>query len=177
MKKLLTLLLILLTSGCASSLETYNHEWVASPGVPIYTPILVEVTTETTYKVDPKHNEYASYCTPDEKSTIEFFPLGEVYFLNFNSSTFGKSEFAITFSDKGVLTSVTLNSDPKIAENVEQISGLLGTVLPFLSAPKETEAAEFVMTDPETVAAQKIKETYCIKSSTKVKSLTRRNVE
>lgn len=158
----------LLTSGCASSLKTFNAKSEPTVGIPIGTPVLVEVTEETAYEVDPSNAKYDSYCKPDLNSKYQFLALGERSFIAFNPAPLGKGEFKIEFNDTGVLKSVSLNSDA--TAGTEKITSLLDTVLPYLAAPKPTPPAQAL---PPDTTAQERKDKYCIKKGTKVISVKR----
>lgn len=158
----------LFASGCASSLKTFNADSKPTVGIPIGTPVLVEITEETTYEVDPNNMKYATYCTADLNSKYQFLALGERSFIAFDPAPFGKGEFKVEFNDAGVLKSVSLNSDA--TAGTEKITGLLDTVLPYLAAPKPTPSAQTLAPD---TTAQGNKDKYCIKKGTKVISVNR----
>jgi hypothetical protein len=162
----------LLASGCASSLKTFNAKSEPTVGIPIGTPVLVEITEETTYEVDPNHVMYESYCKPDTNSKYQFLALGERSFIAFDPAPVGKGEFKVEFNDAGVLKSVSLNSDA--TAGTEKITGLLETVLPYLAVPKPTPSAQGL---PPDTSAQGNKEKYCIKKGTKVVSVKRVDIK
>ncbi len=163
---------LLLASGCASSLKTFNAKGEPTVGIPIGTPVLVEITEETTYEVDPKNVGYESYCKSDINSKFQLLALGERSFIAFDPAPLGKGEFKVEFNDAGVLKSVSLNSDA--TAGTEKITGLLDTVLPYLAAPKPTASA---LALPPDTSAQENKEKYCIKKGTKVVNVKRVNIE
>ena len=159
-----------LISGCASSLETFDSAGNRSVGIPIATPVLVKITEQTTYEVDPNHKNYESYCMPDVNSKYQFLALGERTYLAFDPAFLGKGEFKAEFSDSGALKTVSLNSDA--TAGADRVGNLLGTVLPYLAAPTvEVLAAEGEGT------AQKTKDKYCIKKGTEVTSVERVTVQ
>lgn len=162
----------LFVSGCASSLKTFNAESEPIVGIPIGTPVLVEITEETSYEVDPNHVIYETYCKPDINSKYQFLALGERNFIAFEPAPLGKGEFKVEFSDAGVLKSVSLNSEA--TTGTEKIAGLLDTVLPYLAAPKPTPSAQAL---PPDASAQGNKEKYCIKKETKVLSVKRVDIK
>lgn len=175
MKNIAVIIIIavsLLTSGCASSLKTFNEKSEPTVGIPIRTPVLVEITEETTYEVDPNQAKYESYCKSDINSKYEFLALGERSFIAFNPAPLGKGEFNVEFNDAGVLKKVSLNSDA--SAGTEKIAGLLDTVLPYLAAPKPTPSAQLFSSD---TSAQGNKEKYCIKKGTKVVDVKRVNIK
>lgn len=158
----------LLASGCASSLKTFNAESQPTVGIPIGTPVLVEITEETAYEVDPNNAKYESYCKPDLNSKYQFLALGERSYIAFDPAPLGKGEFKVEFNDSGVLKSVSLNSDA--TAGIDKVTGLLDTVLPYLAAPKPTPSAQAL---PADTTAQGNKDKYCIKKGTKVISVKR----
>jgi hypothetical protein len=166
--------LALALSGCASSLKTYNSNQESTPGVAVYSPVLVEITTVTDYIVDSQNSRYTDFCTDVTESRLEFLPLGEVSYINFDASGFAKSEFSLSFSDKSVLTGVSLNSDPEISENVEKVAGLLDSIVPLL-AP--SPAADAIPLGDEELTTQQKRDRYCIKQSSRVTSIRRRVIE
>lgn len=171
MKALLVVLAVSCTAmlaGCASSLKTYDSQKQPSVGIPIGTPVLVKITEQTTYQVDARNKQFEDYCTAEISSKYEFLALGERSYIAFDPAPLGKGEFKVEFNDAGVLKTVSLNSDA--TAGVEKVGDLLGTVLPYLAAPKptvETKALEAGGT------AQEKKEKYCIKKGTELISVER----
>lgn len=160
---LLVLTMASLSGGCASSLKTFDAEGKAVVGVPVRSPALVKITSETKYEAAPGSESFKAYCTTEISSEYKFLPLGELNFITFDPAPLGKGEFRLEFNDAGGLKVVSLNSDA--TAGVEQISGLLTAALPYLAAPKvssETKAG------PGEEPAQKIKNQHCLKKSTEV---------
>lgn len=166
MKLILLAFVSLIVVGCASSLKTFNAKGGASFGIPIGTPVLVKITEETTYEVDPHHKDYIDYCNSDQNSKYQFLALGERSYIAFDPAPLGKGEFKVEFNDAGVLKSVSLNSDA--TAGTEKVTTLLDTALPYLAAPKPTPSAQALPSDPK---AQDNKDKYCIKKGTKVISV------
>ncbi len=158
----------ILATGCASSLKTFDANSKPTVGIPIGTPVLVKITEETSYEVDPNNGKYESYCKPDLNSKYQFLALGERSFIAFDPAPLGKGEFKVEFNDAGVLKTVSLNSDATAA--TKEVSGLLDTVLPYLAAPKPAPSAQAL---PSDTTAQGIKDKYCIKKGTKLVSVER----
>lgn len=125
-----------LLSGCASSLVVTDAEQKAVAGLPVRTPALVKITKTTDYKVLPgvEHQKFKEYCTPEVSEDFQTLPLGTLYFISFKPAALADAEFKVEFADSGALKHVSLNS--KASSGVEQVSGLLSTVLPFVKAPK-----------------------------------------
>lgn len=170
-------LTVSLLSGCASKLTIYDAGGNPLKGVPVRTPILVEVTTETTYEIDPKistsdprYETIKELCAPTTKSTTSFLPLGTLSYVNFEPALFGKSEFKVEFSDSGLLKTLALNSDP--AATTEAVSKLLGTVLPYVATPKPI--AKLLEDEPD---LEKTRAAVCIVKDTKIKTIKERKVE
>lgn len=149
--------LVLFCAGCASNLKVFDAQQKEAKGVPIATPVLVKITTTTKYVVDPKNKDYEQYCVDEQSETYKTLPLGDLYFVNFDSAEFGKSEFAVSFNDSGLLKSVTLNSDPKIAENIDATGKLVSAVA--------GAAKTFSLLGVPEPAAQEKKDKFCIKKS------------
>lgn len=172
MKKRLLLTLMVgiasLSAGCASSFKTYDSQKQPSVGIPIATPVLVKITEQTNYEVDQKNKEYEAYCTSEKNSKYEFLPLGERSYIAFTPAALGKGEFKIEFNDAGTLKSVSLNSDS--TAGADKVNSLLGTVLPYLAAPKPTAKVTLLAAED---TAQKKKDKYCIKKGTEVISVER----
>lgn len=158
----------LLASGCASSLKTFDSEKKQSVGIPIATPVLVKITEKTTYEVDPNNTKFESFCKPYVSAKYQFLALGERSYLAFDPAFLGKGEFKVEFNDAGTLKTVSLNSDA--TAGADKVSDLLGTVLPYLAAPKPTVETKAIA--PEDTA-QKTKDKYCIKKGTEVVSVER----
>lgn len=155
-------------TGCASSLKTYDDKKQPSVGIPIGIPVLVKITEQTAYEVDPKNKDYVGYCIPDINATYQFFALGERSYIAFEPASLGNGEFKVEFNDSGMLKTVSLNSDA--TAGAEKVYDLLKTVLPYVAAPKPTaEVKALVMKD----TAQEKKDKYCIKKSTEVISVER----
>lgn len=173
----LLVVLMVLLSGCASKLAVYDDKGNPMKGVPVRSPLLVEITTETSYEIDPKisasdsrYETIKRLCAPTTKSTSSFLPLGTLSYITFEPAALGKSEFKLEFSDSGSLKTLSLNSDPAAA--TESVSKLLGTILPYVAAPKPTEKA--LAEEPD---LEKVRASVCIANETKIKSIKERKVE
>lgn len=169
MRLLASLLIIISLTGCASKLEVYDSSKNKAKGVPVHIPQLVQVTTVTKYKVAKGSEKYKDLCTPETITSFDLMPLGERYYITFDPASLGDGEFSIEFTDKGLLKSVTLNS--KASAGAEQANSLLSTVLPYAASPKPIPAPMSLVGTDET--AQKLKEKHCIKSSSKVTSISK----
>lgn len=159
-------------TGCASSLEVYDSQNKKTKGVPIHVPQLVAITSVTKYKISKGNEQYAHLCTKEEITKLDFYPLGERFYVNFAPAELGDGEFSIEFNDKGLLKSVTLNS--KASGGAEQTNALLSTVLPFLAKPKAELSSTLIASD-DTEAKSKAK--YCLKTTTEIKSVKKVNIE
>lgn len=167
MKIILALISIAVVSGCASDLKIYDAKLNEAKGVPFNVPLLVEITSITKYKVIKGSEKFKQLCTPEENTKLEFMPLGERYYANFDAADLGDGEFSVEFNDKGLLKSITLNS--KASAGAEQANALLSTILPFVKAPKAApEEKSFIGIDD---TAKKLKAKHCLKSGTKTTSV------
>ena len=179
MNKLLALLTLsvgtTLLGGCASSLKTFDAEKKPSIGIPIGTPVLVKITKETTYEVDPISIDFVKYCTSDIDETYEFLPLGERSYIAFEPAALGKGEFKVEFTDSGALKAVSLNSDA--TAGAQAVTDFLKTVLPFVAAQKTAVVATTAYAPLDGDTAQNKKNKYCIKKETKVTSVERINIK
>ncbi|NMG00887.1 hypothetical protein GPA27_26250 [Aromatoleum toluolicum] len=162
----------LLLGGCASSLETFDASGTQSVGVPIATPVLVKVTERTSFAVSPDGADYARYCIEEVNARYQFLAIGERSYVTFKPAPLGKGEFKLEFTDAGALKMVSLNSDA--SAGVEQVTGLIGSVLPYVAAPKPVPDARAAVSE---VAAEKLKEKYCLKKGTEVLRVERVKIE
>lgn len=163
-KSILVVLGLLIISGCASSLKVYDSSGSEAKGVPVNAPMLVEITTATSYKVAEGSEKYKDLCTTEVNSTLEFLPLGDRYYVTFNPAKLGDGEFSVEFNDKGLLKSVTLNS--KASAGAEQATALLSSILPFVATPKSAPEEKSLIGEDDT--AQKLKGKHCLKVGTAV---------
>jgi hypothetical protein len=152
-----------LAAGCASSLRSFDAEGRALTGVPIRAPLLVEVTRVTTYTPAPTAGAYAAYCKPDTAVTLEVMPLGRLFYVNVDPASLGKAEFKLELTEAGTLKTVSLNSDPRTAESIKELGAALGTLLPYVAAPKEPPA-EVRTTAPADASAQELRDRHCIRT-------------
>lgn len=110
---------ILFMSGCSADLVVHDVD-AANPkhfqGIRIYTPALFKIT-----KVITSAN---AVCPPKTIQTLVQLPLGDPYDVTVKTATFAKSEFAVMFSDAGLLHQVTLNSTPQLADNIKALAEL-----------------------------------------------------
>lgn len=172
LKSAVAVAIAMASCGCASTLQTFDSKKAEMVGVPVSIPVLVKITEIVKYVAAPNAGANASYCTEETNSRYAFMPLGERIYVNFDSAPFGKSEFKLEFNDSGLMKSVSLNSDA--TAGVEQVSGLIGTILPYLSAPKSAADTRSTSLDvSERVAAatepaQALKDRYCLKAGTHV---------
>jgi hypothetical protein len=162
-------------TGCASKLLVYDAKATPAVGVPFNAPKLVRVKKTTSYELlKGLAADNVKYCTDEVEISLDFLPLGERFYVNFDPSTFADGEFAIEFNDKGLTSKISLNS--KASTGVDKVSGLLSTVLPFVKAPvalPAAQAAESARTlttaardTPKLRPAADIKAEYCLKGKT-----------
>jgi len=172
--KLIVLMLTLISlAGCASSLKVYDSKNSEAKGVPVNAPQLVEITTVTNFKVAKGRENYKDFCTSETSSRFEVLPLGERFYITFEPANLGDGEFAVEFTDKGLLKSVTLNSEA--SSGAEQATALLSSVLPFITSPKQVSVPPPLIEPDET--AQKLKAKHCLKAGSKVVSIKKIEVQ
>lgn len=125
--------------------------------------MLARVTRVTSFVPAPNAGENARFCLPDTAISLDVLPFGERYFIGVKPAAFGKAEFKLEFTDAGLLKTVSLNSDARTAESVKEVSGLLGTLLPYLAVQKSDTAPKgVVLSDlPE---ANDVRDTFCLRS-------------
>ena len=140
-------------------------------GIPFSVPALRKVRTTTTYKPggSEEDQDYKADCNISKvEESYQTFPLGKTYFASFDSASLGKSEFSIQFTETGLLKSVTLNSDPNTAQNIEATAKLIGSLTGVATeaAKIATGAATkaFVVAG-EKPSAEKRREKHCVKDS------------
>lgn len=174
MKKVALGVMLGALSGCASHLIVENEAKEIKPGIPVNSPQLVTVRTTTTFEVRPeyKNKKEEALCIPKESLGFKVLPLGERHYIGFDPAGFGKSEFSVSFSDAGMLTGVSLNSDP--TEAVKQVTSLLSAALPYIVSPKPIPAAQVPAPTAKTLrdgtpalAADKERELYCLTKEVK----------
>lgn len=177
MTRWLLLAAVLSTAGCATHLNVYDGRGEAMKGVPIRSPVLVEVTTQTDYTIapsvsssDPNYATIVELCKPTTTQKTEFLPLGEVAYVNFDPAEFGKSEFKVEFTDAGGTKAISVNSDPSAA--IESTAGLIASLAPFIAEPKGNAAPLMAGGDLE-----ELRKASCIVKSSKVLSIKRRTVD
>lgn len=161
-------MILIIVSGCASQIKTFDENMTEVPGIPVNQPVLVEVVKETTYKVAPgiEHQAYTSLCSEKtEDSDYAFLPLGKKYYVGFEAAALGKGEFKIGFNDSGVMNVVSVNSDA--SAGLDSITGFLEKTLPFFKEPKITAEAADVREDTTAEARSK----HCLKMGTKIKGI------
>lgn len=160
--------------GCAASLLVYDEDGNLKKGVPVRTPILVEITEKTIYKVDPSiptsdpnYETIVELCEPTLKQSTSFLPLGEISYIEYDPATFAKSEFSIDFGESGALKSISVNSDP--AATTESVSNLLATVLPFIKAPRVAPTVD--------VDLEELRNKSCIVKAAVIESIRPRSLD
>lgn len=172
-KNILLVTGVLLLTGCASKLKVYDEKSNEAKGVPINVPQLVEITSTTSYKVAKGSERFKGLCTSETSSVLELLPLGERYYVAFDPASLGDGEFSVEFTDKGLVKSITLNS--KASAGAEQGNALLSTVLPFYKAPKAAPESKSLIGVDDT--AQKLKAKHCLKSSSKITSIKKVDIQ
>ncbi len=174
MKLLLSMIFFLYLINCASTLHVYGldeHKNIKEEkGIPFAVSILVEVTEETTYEIDPKipssrpdYKTIQALCKPTQLIKHEMFPLGDTKYINFEPSWISKSEFSVSFADNGSLKGVTLNSDP--TASIETATNLLKSFIPTNTTVSSGESSS--PTTAATVNLEEQRKKVCIIKSLK----------
>lgn len=167
--------LLLILANCASSLQTYDGAQAPSRGIPVRAPVLVDIERTTTFELVSGESSMAKYCTAESMVTVEFLPIGDLYFVTIDPAAFGKSDFSLELTDAGALKKVTMGSDPGTSAAVEAATGMVSTVLPFIAIPKEAPDAVGIATADPT--SKHLKDRHCAKTKTVVTSIRRRVVD
>lgn len=166
MLRLLAIGVSVLAGGCASRLVVTGQANQRLSGVPVRAPVLAEVTRVISYAPLPNVGEHASVCKDERITTLEVLPLGRPYHVTFQPALFGKTEFKLDLGDSGALKTVSLNSDARAPEALKEAGAVLGTVLPFIAAKKESPS---VASEP---AAQtegpSSRDKHCVRTDTRV---------
>jgi hypothetical protein len=111
-------------AGCASKLVIYsaNENPNEVKGIRVRAPASYVVTKEIETQKCPTRTE----------DSIIHLPVGEAYDITFDPAPFGKAEFAVSFSDTGVLRQISLNSTPQVAETIKAVAELTEKVSEFV---------------------------------------------
>lgn len=142
----IVLLAVIAVSGCASRLTTFDSDGGKEmKGIPVGKPVLVKIASETIYQQVSKGTKGAilvdgKSCPKLETSEYKFLPLGEVYYVNFKPSVFGKGVFKIEFASSGNLKIVSVNSDA--SAGIDAVKSLLETTLPYIATVKTKEESK-----------------------------------
>lgn len=111
---------LLFMSGCSADLVVHDVD-AKNPthfqGIRVYTPALFKITKEIT-------SADKAACPTKTIQILVQLPLGDPYDVTVKTATFAKSEFAVVFSDAGLLHQVTLNSTPQLADNIKALAEL-----------------------------------------------------
>jgi hypothetical protein len=160
-------------SACASDFAVHDNDEQEVVGFPIRTPVLVEVTQQTSYEVvaGAEHAEFAKYCTPRISSSHGVLPLGDVHYVSFDAAALGKSEFSLDFYDSGTLKNLSINSDA--TEGLDPVSNLVEGMLPFVAAPKVGDIRLSERIDD----AEKIRRRHCLETGTTLVSIERISID
>lgn len=171
--KLVLLLSALAFMGCASNVKTWDSASKQMKGIPANKPTLVKITKVTSYKEKPGSSaQEKEYCKEDQRSEdYDIMSLGEPYFIEFDPASMAKGSFKVTFSDKGLLSAVELNSDPGVTENIGKVTELLGTILPYAAAKKAAESATAAALPAAGPSADELKAKYCLTKETKIEKI------
>lgn len=110
----------LFMAGCSADLVVHDVD-PAKPkhfqGIRVYSPAMFKVTKEIA-------SANTAACPKKTIQTLIQLPFGDPYDVTVKTAPFAKSEFAIMFSDAGLLHQVTLNSTPQLADNIKALAEL-----------------------------------------------------
>lgn len=174
----ITIIIVLLTAlfGCATNLQTYDDEGDASKGIPIPKPRLVKVI-KTTYFQAINTARNPELCSETKISeSYDYVTSDEYYFVNFSPSQFAKGTFDVTFNDKGLASSISVNSEANTG--TDSITSFLGTVLPYFKVPKAEElaatksdesSASNRLIQNNSISAEDLKSASCIEKKVEIK--------
>jgi hypothetical protein len=165
---LLLSLVIISITGCASYVKTYDSSGTMK-GIPANRPTLVKITKVTSYEVK-KPDGKEIYCKDTVNEEYDIMSLGEPYYIEFDPASLAKGSFKVTFSDKGLLSSIELNSDPGVTENIGKINELVGTVLPYAVAKKAIAGAALTSEESKSTADE-LRAQNCLTKSVKIKEI------
>lgn len=169
------LAMVLGIAGCASEFAVYDDAEQEIVGFPVRTPVLVEITQQTSYEVvaGAEHAEFAKYCTPRSSSSHGILPLGDVHYVSFDAAALGKGEFSLDFYDSGALRNLSVNSDA--TEGLDSVSEFVEGVLPFVAAPKAAgdDARLFERLDDAEILRKK----HCLQTGTTLVSIERISID
>ncbi|WP_159820286.1 hypothetical protein [Colwellia sp. 20A7] len=176
MKIIMYTFLIAVISGCATNLETFNHDGSVSKGIPVPKPRLVKVI-KTTYFKAIKAAKNPELCNDTKISeTYDYVTSDEYYYVNFDPSQFANGKFDVTFNDKGLASNISINSEA--STGVDSINSILGTLLPYYKVPKLDELAAEKSDDSSTsnrliknssISAKDLKAASCIEKKIEIK--------
>ena len=133
--------MILLNTGCSTKLQTFDSSANATKGIPVPTPLLVKVTTTTSFKAIPGTTKAeAKICDSSEVvESYDYISSGDFYYVNFDPSQFADGSFEINFNDKGLASKISVNSEA--SSGVSAANSMLETLLPFYKVPKADKLA------------------------------------
>lgn len=118
--------LMIACAGCASSLHISNADGGAVAGVPFNAPVIYRKEFDRN-----RHSELGAACTPTHVVQTVALPLGERFYANVDPAQFAKTGFSMTFADNGVMTGVTLNTEPTGADNIRAVTEAITAIAPL----------------------------------------------
>lgn len=131
---LISMLLIGGTSGCASSLRISNGTELVA-GVPFNASVIYIKEFDRN-----RHSELGDACTPAHVVQTVSLPLGERFYANVDPAQFAKTGFSITFAENGVMTGITLNSEPAAAETIGAVTEAITALAPLAGMRAATDS-------------------------------------
>lgn len=127
-------LLLAACGGCASSLHISNGTGEV-PGVPFNASVTYIKEFDRN-----RHSEHGDACTPTHVVQTVALPLGERFYANVDPAQFAKTGFSITFAENGVMTGITLNSEPAGADNIRAVTEAITALAPLAGVASVTES-------------------------------------
>ncbi len=131
-----------LCGGCTADLMVYDNAGALAKGVPF--------RTAEVYVAEGYLTAHSTGGTCNEKTRYQKFvslPLGDQYFAHIETGEWTGSEFSISYNDNGGLKEVSLNSEPKFADNLGAITDFVSKAVPALVPTPAAGTAETALRD------------------------------
>lgn len=160
MKQFLFVALITLLSACASKV-TVKNSLSENDGIPFQSGVLyVKCGTYTTHTK-------LKQCKASPFVKQEVLPTGQTYFINVDAAQIAKTGFTVKLNDRGLLSEVTLNTEPSTAL-VESVTKALTELLPFAGVVPDLPAPE-ITPGPEVAPEETVDGPACNAGESQVK--------
>ena len=119
-------LLCPLCVGCASSLRVWDGNREIS-GVPFNVAAVFVKEFDRN-----RHSERGASCTPAHVAVTVSLPLGPRHYANVRPATFAKTGFSMEFGESGLLSGITLNTEPAGADTLRAATEAVTAVAPLV---------------------------------------------